>query len=532
MNYTEMEAKVRDATNDEAWGPTGQQMQDIANQTFSYESFPEVMGMLWKRMLQDNRTNWRRTYKSLILLHYLVRNGSERVVTSAREHIYDLKTLEKYTFIDETGKDTGINVRHRAKQLVEFIQDDERLREERKKAKKNKDKYIGVAADQMGGFGSFGRSSSSTGGGGGYSDDWNDNKNAIDSQDGEEATEKRYEDSEADSRAKQRSPIQSAPVSASSFPLPPKPTAKIAPKPKSATGGSGGGGGIRLDPAKKIDLGAAATYTGSSGQLAAEPVKPNSDLLADLFDSNVQVSSSESKAVPDDDFADFSSLRSNTAVSPAPAPVVSNQKDEFADFASAFAAPSSAVNIMQSPGSPVTGSGSGHQSELMQLQQKTHSPVSLLSDNLFDSPLRPDSTVSSSQPSSLFDPFVNVTSSSNQFRNNNNDSQDMLSLPITAGITDQQLFSSTLQPTRANATQQPMQNDNRRRDEKATGKTWSDLGPVNIDIDNLLGSKKPEIKLSMNQMASRIAPVSPTQPMTGFVSRSPIPGQRSNQWPN
>lgn len=38
-------------------------MQEIAQYTFTYEQFPEAMGMLWKRMLQDNRSNWRRTYK-------------------------------------------------------------------------------------------------------------------------------------------------------------------------------------------------------------------------------------------------------------------------------------------------------------------------------------------------------------------------------------------------------------------------------------------------------------------------------------
>lgn len=63
MNYTEIEGKVREATNDEAWGPTGPLMQELAHATFTYEHFPEVMSMLWKRMLQDNKTNWRRTYK-------------------------------------------------------------------------------------------------------------------------------------------------------------------------------------------------------------------------------------------------------------------------------------------------------------------------------------------------------------------------------------------------------------------------------------------------------------------------------------
>lgn len=87
------------------------------------------------------------------MLSYLVKNGSERVVTSAREHIYDLRSLENYTFVDENGKDQGVNVRHKIRDLIEFIQDDDRLREERKKAKKNKDKYIGMSSDAMGGMG-------------------------------------------------------------------------------------------------------------------------------------------------------------------------------------------------------------------------------------------------------------------------------------------------------------------------------------------------------------------------------------------
>ncbi|XP_034961655.1 clathrin interactor 1 isoform X2 [Zootoca vivipara] len=152
MNYSEIESKVREATNDDPWGPSGQLMGEIAKATFMYEQFPELMNMLWTRMLKDNKKNWRRVYKSLLLLSYLIRNGSERVVTSAREHIYDLRSLENYHFVDENGKDQGINIRQKVKEMVEFAQDDDRLREERKKAKKNKDKYIGVSSDNAGGF--------------------------------------------------------------------------------------------------------------------------------------------------------------------------------------------------------------------------------------------------------------------------------------------------------------------------------------------------------------------------------------------
>ncbi|XP_030067431.1 clathrin interactor 1 isoform X2 [Microcaecilia unicolor] len=152
MNYSEIESKVREATNDDPWGPSGQVMGEIAKATFMYEQFPELMNMLWTRMLKDNKKNWRRVYKSLLLLAYLIRNGSERVVTSAREHIYDLRSLENYHFVDESGKDQGVNIRQKVKEMVEFAQDDDRLREERKKAKKNKDKYVGVSSDSVGGF--------------------------------------------------------------------------------------------------------------------------------------------------------------------------------------------------------------------------------------------------------------------------------------------------------------------------------------------------------------------------------------------
>ena len=38
-----------------------------------------------------------------------------------------------------------VAVRQKVKELTEFVKDDEKLREERKKAKKNKDKYVGMS---------------------------------------------------------------------------------------------------------------------------------------------------------------------------------------------------------------------------------------------------------------------------------------------------------------------------------------------------------------------------------------------------
>lgn len=67
MNYTETESKVREATNEDPWGPTGPLMAEIAHYTNIYDQFAEVMGMLWKRMLQDNKKSWRRVYKVILV---------------------------------------------------------------------------------------------------------------------------------------------------------------------------------------------------------------------------------------------------------------------------------------------------------------------------------------------------------------------------------------------------------------------------------------------------------------------------------
>lgn len=45
--------------------------------------------------------------QTLTLLGYLVRHGSERVVKSARDHMYDMKLLETYQCTDEQGRDQG-----------------------------------------------------------------------------------------------------------------------------------------------------------------------------------------------------------------------------------------------------------------------------------------------------------------------------------------------------------------------------------------------------------------------------------------
>jgi len=56
----------------------GFQMSEIADLTYNVVAFSEIMQMIWKR-LNDHGKNWRHVYKSLVLLEYLIKTGSEKV---------------------------------------------------------------------------------------------------------------------------------------------------------------------------------------------------------------------------------------------------------------------------------------------------------------------------------------------------------------------------------------------------------------------------------------------------------------------
>jgi len=131
------------ATNNEQWGPTGPQMRQIADLTFNYGDCTLVMEAIWERLETDLNygANWRIMYKALLLLDYIIRNGSERIVNDARQNIYQIKGLSMVQNIDSEGIDRGVSIRERSKQVVELLGDTVRLRDERKKCKQNRDKY-------------------------------------------------------------------------------------------------------------------------------------------------------------------------------------------------------------------------------------------------------------------------------------------------------------------------------------------------------------------------------------------------------
>lgn len=76
-------------------------------------------------------------------------NNEFQVGQQCKENIFAIQTLRDFQYSDE-GKDQGVNVREKAKQLVSLLKDEERLRNERARALKAKERFAQTAS----GFGS------------------------------------------------------------------------------------------------------------------------------------------------------------------------------------------------------------------------------------------------------------------------------------------------------------------------------------------------------------------------------------------
>ena len=93
------------------------------------QQFNEIMPCIYSQFMEKEARQWRQIYKAsllsgvplilplivnnlsqaLQLLEYLIKHGSERVVDDARSHVSTIKMLRSFHYIDEKGKDQGLN---------------------------------------------------------------------------------------------------------------------------------------------------------------------------------------------------------------------------------------------------------------------------------------------------------------------------------------------------------------------------------------------------------------------------------------
>ncbi|KAK1745197.1 epsin family protein [Skeletonema marinoi] len=151
----DVEVRVYEVLSHKNWGASGTLMNEIAQDTFDYERFLIVTKLMWEAIETPRPAAWRVIFKGLTLLEHLVKNGSERCVDDARNHSHLLRSMDRFNYYEGTV-DRGQGVREKAKQVTDILGDDERIREERTKARQLREKFAGRSM-----------TTSSSGGGGG-----------------------------------------------------------------------------------------------------------------------------------------------------------------------------------------------------------------------------------------------------------------------------------------------------------------------------------------------------------------------------
>jgi hypothetical protein len=159
MAKNPLEKALNEATSDVNWNASNKVLQEIADHTYSFGDFTEVMKHIWKR-LSSERKNWRRILKTLSLIEYLIKNGSPRCIQEFRDEIYQIRTLQDFSHYED-GQDRGAAIREVSKRVVTLLNDEQKIDEERKKSQELRERLGG----DMKAYGSGGSSYGGTGSG-------------------------------------------------------------------------------------------------------------------------------------------------------------------------------------------------------------------------------------------------------------------------------------------------------------------------------------------------------------------------------
>ena len=155
---SETEQLILEATDKEKWGPHGEQLKSIAQKTVDEEEGRTreqrdesdtriILRVLFENRLKKRDLEWRLCYKALTVIDFLIANGSETIVREIKRRIgRDLQPLKTFEHRDpEKGRDEGINIRQKVSNIIALLEDQERVKEVREKARMNRGKYKGMS---------------------------------------------------------------------------------------------------------------------------------------------------------------------------------------------------------------------------------------------------------------------------------------------------------------------------------------------------------------------------------------------------
>ncbi|KAI8004729.1 Epsin-3 [Camellia lanceoleosa] len=135
-DVTEAELLAEDATNNDPCTPNARTMNTIAQAAFDIDNYWGIVDVLHRRLYSIDWKEWRQSYKSLVLLDFLLTHGPEDFAEEFKCDYDVIQELGMFEHRDKNGIDWGMNMQKLSERILNLLQGGETLKQARLKALK------------------------------------------------------------------------------------------------------------------------------------------------------------------------------------------------------------------------------------------------------------------------------------------------------------------------------------------------------------------------------------------------------------
>ncbi|KAK7278422.1 hypothetical protein RJT34_23450 [Clitoria ternatea] len=161
-DVTEAELLAEEATNKDDCSPDAKTMTRIAEASFDIDEYWRIVDVLHRRLYNLDWERWRQSYKSLVLLEFLLTHGPQDFAQEFQCDAEIIEELGSFTLIDEKGFNWGHRMQKLSGEILKLLQDVDALKDARLRALKITNEIQGFGGSLNSPVSSSGSSSSSS----------------------------------------------------------------------------------------------------------------------------------------------------------------------------------------------------------------------------------------------------------------------------------------------------------------------------------------------------------------------------------
>eukprot|EP01056_Protomagalhaensia_sp_Gyna25_P001039 Protomagalhaensia_sp_Gyna_25__1038@NODE_14_length_8401_cov_301_835924_g10_i0_p4_GENE_NODE_14_length_8401_cov_301_835924_g10_i0NODE_14_length_8401_cov_301_835924_g10_i0_p4_ORF_typecomplete_len354_score61_79ENTH/PF01417_20/9_6e22_NODE_14_length_8401_cov_301_835924_g10_i045965657 len=173
-NLTPVERALREVNDEDTCTIPNSLLRELAKASNDLNSYHPIMQSLWQGLAQEGPA-WRRTYKSLSLLEYVLLFGPPRALEDCKHAAIRIKYLCGFRYHDGT-REQGGGVRQKAHYILELLDQPDALAAAKSKAIEDSERYVGIENRPVFDMSRLGPSSSAIGGPPAFGSSLSDNR--------------------------------------------------------------------------------------------------------------------------------------------------------------------------------------------------------------------------------------------------------------------------------------------------------------------------------------------------------------------